>query len=432
MNKIILVLKREFLSRVQKKTFLLVTIGLPILICGIYAAIIYFSINNTSQTKILVEDNANIFKDSLPSNGDISFYFSKDEQVNTLKEKAQKKSLDGYIYIPVGASLADSIQIVTGKKIGLITRQKIQDEINERIKELKLASLPINQDSLKQAQKASNITFENINDKNDSDIKAGISYGVGFGSGFLIYLILLLYGTAVMRGVMEEKTNRIAEIIVSSVKPFQLMMGKILGIGAVGLLQFIIWIVLGIGLRLILIPLLFPGAGHSISSQVGAGGSTAQVQQIMHAISGINFTMIISMFVVYFIGGYLVYASLFAAIGCTVSDGQQDAQGLQLPITLPIIFGFVIMMQAINNPTSGLSVFGSLFPLTSPVVMMARVAQGVPDAVSYWQLGLSILILFATFLLTTWFAGKIYRTGILMYGKKPTWKELIKWGFRKN
>ena len=147
MNKIILVLKREFLSRVQKKTFLLVTIGLPILICGIYAAIIYFSINNTSQTKIMVVDNANIFKDSLPPNGDISFYFSKDKSVETLKEEARKKSVDGYIYIPAESSLSDSIQIVTGKKIGLITRQKIQDEINERLRGLKLASLPINQDS---------------------------------------------------------------------------------------------------------------------------------------------------------------------------------------------------------------------------------------------------------------------------------------------
>ncbi|MGF7231135.1 ABC transporter permease [Arachidicoccus sp.] len=432
MNKIILILKREFLSRVQKKTFLLVTIGLPILICGIYASIIYFSVTNTSQTKILVVDNANIFKDTIASNADISFSFAKNESSDQLNKRALKKTLDGYIYIPAGTTLADSIQIVTGKKIGIITRQKIQDDINNRLRELRMAALPINQGLLKQAQQESKVSFENVNDKNDSDMKAGIGYGVGFASGILIYLILLLYGTSVMRGVMEEKVNRIAEIVVSSVKPFQLMMGKILGIGAVGLLQFIIWIVLGIGLKLILIPILFPGIGHSIGSQMDASGSTAQVQQVLQALSSINFTMILSMFFIYFIGGYLLYASLFAAIGCTVSDGQQDAQGLQLPITLPIIFGFVIMMQAINNPTSGLSVFGSLFPLTSPVVMMARVSQGVPDAVSYWQLTLSIVLLFATFLFTTWFAGKIYRTGILMYGKKPTWKELMKWAFKKT
>ncbi|ANI88278.1 hypothetical protein A9P82_02535 [Arachidicoccus ginsenosidimutans] len=430
MNKIALIIQREFLSRVQKRTFLLVTIGLPILISCVYAAIIYFSVHSSSQTKIMVVDNANFFHDSLPSSDDnISFVFVKKQTVDSVKSNAANGESAGFINIPADANLLkDNIEIMMEKKIGIIDREKIKSDIQDRLQQLKLQSLISDTTAFAQAKRNTKISFVNTNDKNDSDLKTGISTAVGFICGFLIYMILLLYGMSVMRGVMEEKTNRIAEIMISSVKPFQLMMGKIIGIGAVGLLQFIIWIVLGIGLRLILIPLLFPSMGHAAAA-VHTNGS--DIQNVLQGLSSINFSLIIPVFLIYFIGGYLVYASLFAAIGCTVSDGQQDAQGLTLPVTLPIIFGFVIMTQAINNPTSGLSVFGSLFPLTSPVVMMARVAQGVPEAVSYFQLILSIVILFATFLFTTWFAGKIYRTGILMYGKKPTWKELVKWAFRK-
>ncbi|UAY54600.1 ABC transporter permease [Arachidicoccus terrestris] len=434
MNKIILVLKREFLTRVQKKTFLLVTIGLPILIFAIYAAIIYFSINSGSSTKIMVVDNAGLFKDTIaPNTKEITYQFTTDVSQSDLENKAKNKTIDGYIVIPAHATLDDKINLITGSKIGIMTRESITKAIQSRLEKLKMDALPVSQDLLKKAKTENKVDIVNINDKNDSGMRAGVSYGVGIFCGILIYMILLLYGTSVMRGVMEEKVSRIAEIVVSSIKPFQLMMGKILGIGAVGLLQFLIWIVLGVGLRYLLIPVLFPEMTHAISAGVvDPNASGADMTAVFQAFSTINFPLIITMFFVYFLGGYFIYASLFAAIGCSVSDGQQDAQGLQLPITLPIIFGFVIMMQAVNNPTGGLAVFGSLFPLTSPIVMMARVAQGVPEAVSWWELTLSIVLLFGSFLFTTWFAGKIYRTGILMYGKKPTWKELIKWAFRKN
>ncbi|GAB3362369.1 ABC transporter permease [Arachidicoccus ginsenosidivorans] len=434
MNKIFLVLKREFLSRVQKKTFLLVTIGLPVLIFAIYAAIFYFSVHSTSKTKIMVVDNAGLFKDTISNNAkDVVFEFTKGVAKSDLEAKAKNKDIDGYVVVPADATLDDKINLITGSKIGIMTRESITSAIQSRLEKLKMDALPVSQDLLKKAKTENKVDFVNVNDKNDSGMRAGVSYGVGIFCGILIYMILLLYGTSVMRGVMEEKVSRIAEIVVSSIKPFQLMMGKILGIGAVGLLQFLIWIVLGVGLKLLLIPILFPEASHMVASgAMGAGGSGADMAAVMQAFNTINFPLIITMFFVYFLGGYFIYASLFAAIGCSVSDGQQDAQGLQLPITLPIIIGFVIMMQAVNNPTSGLAVFGSLFPLTSPIVMMARVTQGVPDAVTWWELALSIILLFGSFIFTTWFAGKIYRTGILMYGKKPTWKELIKWAFRKN
>lgn len=433
MNKILLVLKREFLSRVQKKTFLLVTIGLPILIFGIYAAIIYFSVNSTSTTKILVVDDAGLFKDTLgESNKNIVYEFTKGVSKSQLDEKAEQKSIDGYILVPAGATLNDKIDLITGSKIGIMDREQITKTIQARLEKLKMDALPVDKSLLEKAKSNNTVDIININDEHDSGMRAGVSYMVGVIAGILIYIILLLYGTSVMRGVMEEKVSRIAEIVVSSIKPFQLMMGKILGIGAVGLLQFAIWIVLGVGLRLILVPILMPEASEMLDPGAAGAGAGADITEFMNALSTINFPLIITMFFIFFIGGYLLYASLFAAIGCTVSDGQQDAQSLSLPITLPIIFGFVIMMQAINDPTSSLAVFGSLFPLTSPIVMIARVTQGVPDAVTWWELLLSVVLLFGTFLLTTWFAGKIYRTGILMYGKKPTWKELFKWALRKN
>ena len=243
-----------------------------------------------------------------------------------------------------------------------------------------------------------------------------------------------------MRGVMEEKVSRIAEVMVSSVKPFQLMMGKITGIGAVGLIQFIIWIVLVFGLQLLL-PLIFPNLLHQMQGQpMQPGGmQAAQAVQQSGAMSGlvnglnqINFPLIIGCFIFYFLGGYLLYSSLFAAVGSAVNEDPQDAQSLMLPITMPIIFAMVIMTKAVNDPNSSLAVFGSLFPLTSPIVMMARIAHGIPDGVTVMQLILSMLLLVLGFLGSTWMAAKIYRTGILMYGKKTTWKEMWKWAFKKS
>jgi ABC-2 type transport system permease protein len=268
----------------------------------------------------------------------------------------------------------------------------------------------------------------------------GASLIVGYISGFLIYIILFIYGTMVMRGVMEEKVSRIAEVIVSSVKPFQLMMGKIFGIGAVGLIQFLIWIVLVFGLQFA-VAMLFPDIMHQMQGQPvqPAGMQAAQAYQaaqdspgIMSGLSQINFPMIIGCFIFYFLGGYLLYSALFAAVGSAVNEDPQDAQSLMLPITMPIIFAIVIMTKAVQDPSSGIAVFGSLFPLTSPIVMMARIAHGVPDPVPYWQLITSMLLLIGGFLATTWLAAKIYRTGILMYGKKITWKEMWKWVMRKS
>ena len=444
MNKIYLIAQREFLTRVQKKTFLLTTILLPLLIFGFYALMIYFQVKTGNNTKIAIVDKANIFNGKFQQDDEIE-YKLVGTSITTpqLNELVDLKKFDGYLVIPqnFNPNGKDTLQLSSGKSLGIMTREKIQGKFEKILEEQRLLALHVSKSELDSIQNGNKIKFANISGQEDTATKVGISYGVGFASAMLIYMLLFIYGSMVMRGVMEEKTSRIAEVIVSSVKPFQLMLGKITGIGAVGILQFIIWIVLVIGLQMILLPILFPELMHH-ASQVAvqpAGVQAAKaiqdnggVNAIMEGLKQVNIPMIIGCFVFYFLGGYLLYSSLFAAVGSAVNEDPQDAQSLMLPIMMPIIFAIVIMTKAVNEPTSGLAVFGSLFPLTSPIVMMARIAYGVPDTVPYWQLALSAILLIAGFLGTTWVAGKIYRTGILMYGKKITWKEMIKWVVRKN
>ena len=441
MNKIWIIARREFLSRVQKKTFLLTTILLPVVIFGLYGLIIYFSVKSSENYTVAIADNANVFGGKIDSKDDIKFVFVKDESLVQLKEKIAKKELDGYVWVPEDfkPSKGDTISVVSGKTVGLMNREEIQKRINDALENQRLlSSLQISKKQLDSLQKGNEVKFSTTEGKEENDTKVGISYGVGYASGFMIYLVLFIYGTMVMRGVMEEKTNRIAEVIISSVKPFQLMMGKITGIGAVGLVQFIIWVALTVTLRFIL-PLFVPGMretanvmNHGANEALQTAKQSGALDNLMHGLSDINFPLIIGCFIFYFLGGYLLYSSLFAAVGSAVNEDPQDAQSLTLPITMPIIFGIVIMSSAINNPTSNLAVFGSLFPLTSPIVMMARIPFGVPNTVPYWQLALSMLFLICGFLCTTWISAKIYRVAILMYGKKPTWKEMWKWAWRKN
>ncbi|MDI9364051.1 MAG: ABC transporter permease [Flavobacterium sp.] len=434
MNKTWLVAKREFLSRVQKKTFLLTTILLPLVIFGFYALIIYFTVKSTDDFKVAVVDNANIFGGKIASKDDISFVFVKDESFESLKAKVSKKEFDGYVFVDsnFNASTNDSLVFVSGKTVGVMTRTDIQKRINNALENQRLlSSLNISKKTLDSLQRGNDIKFSTLDGKAEDDSKASASLIVGYISGFLIYIVLFIYGAMVMRGVMEEKTTRIAEVIISSVKPFQLMMGKITGIGAVGLVQFLIWICLTLFLR-VLLPLLIPGMADVTQPGAAQALETAKGSGLLTAIfSSITFSTV-CLFIFYFLGGYLLYSSLFAAVGSVVNEDPQEAQSLMLPITMPIIFSIVIMQSAVNNPTGGLAVFGSLFPLTSPIVMMARLPFGVPSTVPYWQLIVSMALLVGGFLSTTWLSAKIYRVGILMYGKKVSWKEMSKWAFRKR
>ncbi|MFY8127009.1 MAG: ABC transporter permease [Chitinophagaceae bacterium] len=441
MNKALIVAKREFLSRVQKKTFLLTTIGLPILIFGFYALIILFSVKNTDDFKIAISDEANVFNKAITDKKKELVFSYVNSSEDSLKAQLSKGKIDAYVFVPKTFTITsntDSLKVVSDKSVGIMTREKIERKFENYIEEQRLITgTKMSKEVLDSLQKSNQVVFETV--KGEKDDKAGRSYVIGFASGFLIYIVLFIYGTMVMRGVMEEKTNRIAEVIVSSVKPFQLMIGKIVGIGSVGLLQFVIWIVLMMSASTIL-AFLSPDTAAQMQNmpmqpgmaQVSQMQNSSMITGVFESLKGVNWVLILGCFLFYFLGGYFLYASLFAAVGSTVNEDPQDAQSLMLPVTLPIVFGIVIMMQAVNNPNSGLAVFGSLFPLTSPIVMVARVAYGVPDGVTTFQLILSMVLLVSGFIGTTWLAGKIYRTGILMYGKKITFKELGKWIVRKN
>lgn len=431
MNKTLIIIQREFLSRVQKKTFLLSTILLPLLIFGFYALIIYFSVKGEDNLHIAIADQTGQFEGKLQSTDNIRFSFVKDQDAAGLQQAINDKKYTGYIIIPSGfnAGGKDSLTYTSNANVGLMTKEKIESRINKAIEKTNLQHLLAPGVTMAQVDSTrSNISLH-VSKQGSKSGSTGFAYALGFICGILIYMVLFIYGSMVMRGVMEEKTNRIAEVMVSSVKPFQLMIGKIVGIGAVGLVQFLIWGVLIIALQMLL-PLLYPQLLEQAAQQGGnmpaMGGNSQQLgmmKQIMDNLNSVNMVQILVLFILYFLGGYLLYSSMFAAVGSAVNEDPQDAQQLMLPITMPIIFSFVIMTQAINNPDGGMALFGSLFPLSSPIVMMARLPYGVPG----WQIALSLLLLVLGFLGTAWLAARIYRTGILMYGKKVTWKELWKW-----
>lgn len=426
MNKTGLVISREYFTRVKKKSFLLTTILVPLVIIAFYAAIIFISVKGGSENKnIAVLDESGLFgneKDIKETN--LKLTFLKNETESSFKSKYKNEGYDAFLYIPkFDLNKNPDFTIHSPNTLSLSASSQIEKTINKALEDKRLIAAGIDPEKYSQIQ--ADVTLNNTIDTKEGSKKsvAGLAYGVSFACGILIYMMMIIYGTQVMRGVMEEKTNRIAEVIVSSVKPFQLMLGKIIGIGAVGLTQFAVWIIL-IG---VIVPLIFPEMMANATSGISEEQKASVAAEIMQGLSALPLVKIGALFLFYFLAGFLTYASLFAAIGSVVSDDQQEAQQLVFPVLMPIILGFVIMTQALNNPNSALAVFGSIFPLTSPIVMMGRITYDIPA----WQLATSMAVLVGTFFLLTWLTGKIYRTGILMYGKKPSWKEMMKWAVRK-
>lgn len=424
------------MTRVKRKSFLLTTLLVPLVIIAFYAIIIAVSISGESNTqRVAILDDANLFNGKIETgkNDRSTYTFIHNETEQSFKVRYKNEGYSLFLYIPAfNDSALPRIKLHSQAAVNLFVKSALERKINNAIERKRLIAANIDPDIYKNIK--ADVEIENAVDSGKGEKKsiAGVAYAVSFIAGILIYMILLIYGTMVMRGVMEEKTNRIAEVIVSSAKPFQLMLGKIIGIGAVGLTQFAIWIVV-MGLLQLIIPLLFPDVFHQLSDPAIAGAAvqragSGKIAEIIEGIRSLPITLIVFSFIFYFLGGYLLYAALFAAIGSVVSEDQQEAQQLVFPVMMPLILGFVIMTKAINDPDSGIAVFGSLFPFTSPIVMMGRITYGVP----WWQLALSMLLLVLTFLFFTWVTAKIYRTGILLYGKKITWKEMWKWLVRKG
>jgi ABC-2 type transport system permease protein len=432
-----IIIKREYLSRVKKRSFIITTLLLPILFIVFMGGTTYLAAKSTREKKVVVHDESGFFNQKLKSTKSIQYTYSN-EDVAKLKEQLYNDSFTALIHIPAfDIEEKQKFEIFSNENLGTEVESNLNNQANSIVRAERIKKAGIDEEKYKSAS-VDMITFNNIVGKEQKLGNTDLASIVGMVSGFLLYIFMLLYGASVMTSVMEEKTNRIAEIIVSSVKPFQLMMGKIVGVALVGLTQVAIWIAFIALLGAVAMPFfssmqMDPEQAKAMtdSAMVGSDpGTMAMVEKFMKTgtFEGVNLMTTFMWFLFYFLGGYFLYAALFAAVGSLVNEGQQDAQQFSTIITLPIIFSIVIMTSAIKDPNSGLAVFGSIFPLTSPIVMMARIPFGVPS----FQLILSVVCLVGGFVLTTLLAAKIYRTGILMYGKKVTFKEVGKWIFRKG
>lgn len=422
----------------RKRTFILATILTPLaLVLFMVIAGLIFSYEGTNKNRIAVVDEAGVLEGSnLKSAEDGSMYFIKrTEPLDSLKRAVGRGEFDGVLVIPPIKNLSSTRKTVyyySDNQLSIDASVAVEDRLADVIREYKIGAFDLDKEILNSLRTRVTIDPQPLNDT-DEDVTSFatvIGAGIGIFMGIIMYMAVFIYGMMVMRSVMEEKTSRIVEVMISSVRPFQLMMGKIIGVGAVGLTQVAIW---GI-----LMPILFIGAQlifgfdpnqMDAASAVGSEINPEEVEDIMASVlqelNAQNWWMIITLFLFYFLGGYFLYASLFAAVGSAMSDDMGEGQTLTLPITVPVIIAFYIMIVAVRSPESNLAVWSSIFPLFSPIVMPSRLTFGPP----LWQILLSMLLLGLTAWFFVWLSARIYRVGILMYGKKITLKELGKWMF---
>lgn len=435
MNKISLIIHREYMARVRKRTFILTTILTPLLMISLMVALVFLMrMDSDDMVQIVVLDQSGVVGSELESNASVRFTITDDTTHTQAINDEQYSKADGFLV--VGADVVEdptNISLFTRKSSTLRLEQEVTDQIGsiverERIAAYKIAEL----DSIIRVVKTqAAVTSYQIDElDNISQSSSSASMAIAYLGGFIIYMFVFMYGAMVMQGVIEEKSNRVIEVIVSSVKPFELMMGKILGIALVALTQVGIWLVLIIALGAAAQHYMFADMMAQLSSSDVNVAELAAMQGIdAEALGAVKQFVdpgyllgIFGGFMIFFVGGYLLYAAMFAAIGSAV-DNVQDTQQLQIPVTVPLILALVVMMNVMGDPHSGLAFWFSIIPFTSPIIMVARLPYGVP----MWELALSAGLLYATFLGMTYFAGRIYRTGIFMYGKKPSLREVMKW-----
>ncbi|GAA4789018.1 ABC transporter permease [Olivibacter ginsenosidimutans] len=438
MNKILLIIHREYLTRVKKKSFLITTFLVPLLFIGMYAIIFYVALNNQEPvTTVRVIDQSGFIADQL-TNTDHLLFIPATEPVEHLKKTMEQgEEHTVLLIIPADIVHSQTVELYDTEKKGINTLNTIEDKLNNILKSRALKEAGIDMHVLNSIKADVTIKSKQLTVEGEKDSSVGAAIGISFGLSILIYLSLFLYGNQVMRGVIEEKSNRIIEVVISSVKPFQLMMGKIIGIGLVGVTQFVLWIILSVGLMGAASSLLLNQTKESIStiqqhstdsqeedtSSGHTSESQSKMQRIIESIKTIDYGQIVSCFLIYFIGGYLLYSALFAMVGSAV-DSETETQQFMLPIIMPLLFTYMLSFSVlVNNPHGSLAFWLSMIPFTSPIGMLVRIPFGVPA----WQLMLSIALLIIGFLLTTYIAARVYRVGILMYGKKASYRELIKW-----
>jgi len=441
------IIKRELKTKLMNKSFIIMTILAPVLMAAIIIIPTVLMMNQEGDFKkiAVIEEKSDLFRGVIKNTKDAEFVYLANARFEDLKDSIYNKAYYGVLYIsPEIINIPNAIQLISEKQppIGLL--EHIERSLEKEIEKQKL--LAFNIDSLDEIMKTieTNVSIQTKKIDETGVVKetsTGIAMAMAYIFGLLMYMLVFIFGSQVMRGVIEEKTSRVVEVIISSVKPVQLMMGKIIGIALVGLTQFLIWVFLtaaiASGIKSVIhdksgmteisqtIPQSLMGGSQNLPENVKIQDVSPELKEFSKLFdSALNqpWLLIIFLFIFYFITGYLLYASVFAAIGSAV-DNETETQQFMLPVTIPIIIGLMVAMGTMQNPESPLAFWCSLIPLTSPIVMMARIPFGVP----YWQIGLSMLLMVVTFIGSVWMAAKIYRTGILMYGKKTSWKEMWKW-----
>jgi ABC-2 type transport system permease protein len=381
-----------------------------------------------TNTIVIIDEAPTVFTTHLDNTKEIRFV-NDTVSLKDAKLNFEKYNADAILYVPADyIKNAHLITLISEKQLGIEVKSTVEDVINHEIESTRIKSLGITQAQIESVETNISVKTQTLAGKDNNSELTTI---VGFFTGGLIYFFIIFYGTQVMRGVIEEKTNRIIEVLISSVKPFELMMGKILGIALVGLTQFALWVILTISITTVVSSAFYESKydGQKIEQQLKSTSNERMdlSNEIQNNLATINLPLILGCFIFYFIGGYLLYSALFAAVGSAV-DNETDTQQFILPVTIPLIFSFIVAQSIISNPNSDLAYWCSFIPFTSPVVMMVRIAYGV----AWYELVISMILLIVGFILTTYLAGRIYRIGILMYGKKPTYKEIKKWIFYKD
>ncbi len=430
MSILTLIIKREFISKVRNKSFIVMTFLSPLLLVVIGVLIAYLSNMKSDIKTIAIHDQTGLFVDEFKSDSDYKYLDQSTVDMQVLRDSVTAKSYEGIIFIPKETNLRNletSIEYISNESPPASYVNSVEDKIEQKLTNANLTADGLDTDVIKKAQ--AKVILNLVKATGGESVKGlnEIKVAIGAAFGYLIMMFIIIYGNMVMRSVIEEKTNRIVEIIISSVKPFQLMMGKIIGTSMAGVLQFIIWAIIGV-ILLFGVSMLFNvdmSNQNAASPEMMAAAQTeaGKLQLYIKELWNLPIGTILIGFLVYFIGGYFLYSSFYAAIGAAV-DSETDSQQFLIPIIMPLMLAiYVGFFAVLKDPHGTVATAFSMIPLTSPIVMMMRIPFGVP----LWQIGVSVLLLFATFFFTVWFAAKIYRVGILMYGKKPSWKEMYKW-----
>jgi ABC-2 type transport system permease protein len=438
MNKLGLIIRREYFTRVRKKSFIIGTLLAPVGLLVYFLVIVYLTkYEDGGELRVAVLDEAGMLG-VLPDDRGVRYYVMPDKSLEELKEAVREGTYHGVLRVPPLRSLQQkslTVYYYTDGKLAPEKNQLIQRRLAQKVRDFKIDSLRLDRTYLENLETEIAIDPESITEpeKDESKYTAGVGLVIGIVMAFVMFFMVMMYGQMVMRSVMEEKTNRIVEVMMSSIRPFELMLGKIIGAGAVGLTQVLAWLVLG-GAVMLLVPLLVDVDPQAMQSPVGASAAAAidpeeaqaETFRLLQEIGKQDWPLLVGAFVVFFLCGYFIYASLFAAIGSAMSDDYGEGQALVLPVTIPIILAFyIVAFVGIRSPDSSLMVFASLFPLFSPIVMPFRMVFSPP----FWQVALSLLLVVGSSFFFVWMAGRIYRVGILLYGKKVTFKELGKWLF---